>query len=238
MEKVWSPMPLLQSTSALRFAAALLLAALASCDPAAPAPKTWPAGTVFALDGVAIGAAEIDAGADVFAQLEPDLAMPHLRRLAFTNIVLPLVAGRNLAGPERDRALVRASDLKGVLDAGGTPGGPLAGATVATREGTAGEIGFEAWSYAATAEVGRWSEPLESVGSFELVQLEERSAAGAARAVRYKVRVWTVPYVDAANPRGAIEGQFDRSKLEIVDPAWDEIVPEYWKHRLRGGNRP
>ncbi len=221
-----------------RLAAVGVLFGVLACDPPAPAPRVWPAGTVLALDGEPILESEIDAAADVFAQLEPDLAPPQLSRLGLTNVVLPRIAGIHLAGPAREEAHQRALDLARLLAAGGTLGGPLLDATLVDREGRARDVGFEAWTWASTAELGQWSGPIETVGAYELVRLDGRTPASSARDVGYKLKVCVVPYVDANDPRGAIERQLDRSKLEIVDPKWDDIVPEYWKHRLRGGSRP
>ena len=222
----------------LRLAAVVPLLGILGCDPPAPAARVWPAGTVLALDDVPILESEVDVAADVFARLEPDLAPPQLSRLGLTNLVLPQLAGRRLAGSAREEAHRKALELAQVLAEGGTLGGPLADAILADREGRAGDVGLEAWMWASTAEVGRWSAPIETVGAYEIVRLVERTPASAAREVRYKLKVCVIPYVDASDPRGAIEGQLSRSKLEIVDPKWEEIVPEYWKHRLRGGNRP
>lgn len=212
----------------------VVMCALSACDPA-PAQKSWPAGTVFALDELPISADEIDAAADVIAQLEPDSVTAQARRIALTNIVLPRAAGILVAGAKREEARRNAAKLENALAAGANPDDPLEGALMQRREGIANDIGFEAWTYASAAEIGRWSEPLETIGAFEVVRLDERSNAPSARQVRYKLRVCVVPYVDDTNLKGVIDGQLDRSKLTIVNPEWAEIVPEMWKHRLRAG---
>lgn len=227
-------------SSVLSIQRALGLAVLAlvlGCDEPPAPPRSWPPGTVFALDDRPITAAEIDGSADVLAQLEPDLVPTMLRRLALTNVVLPRVAGILSAGPKREAARAEAEEIQRLLAGGAALGGPLMNALATTRTGGPSDVGFEAWAWAAAAEIGRWSAPIETVGAYEVVRVDERTSAGSARMVRFKLSVYVIPYVDPIDPHAAIERALDRSKLEIVDPAWEEIVPETWKHRLRGGNR-
>jgi hypothetical protein len=207
---------------------------LAACEKA-PAPKAWPSGTALALDDHAISANEIDASADIIAQLEPDSAPAQARRIALTNVVLPRAAGILAGGTKRAEARRQAEEARSVLASPATPAGPPPFGTMQTREGPANDIGFEAWSYASTAELGQWSEPLETIGAFEIVRVDDRSHAATPRSMKYKLSVCVVPYVDDPNLKGAIDAQLDRSRLTFVDPSWAEYVPESWKHRLHAG---
>lgn len=208
----------------------------AGCAREAESPRTWPPGTVFALGAVPITAEEIDRAGDIVARIEPDSVPARIRRIALTNVVLPRAAGIGLSGPKREEARARALECKQMLDAGLALWGPLTDILVQTREGGAVAIGFDAFGYASDAEIGRWSAPIETVGCFEIVRVDERSQAPSPRDQKFKVQVYIIPYVDGNDPRGAIETCLDRSKLEFVDPSWSDIVPEYWKHRLRGGS--
>jgi len=67
------------------------------------------------------------------------------------------------------------------------------------------------------------------------VRVDERSNANSARQVRYKVRVYFVPYLEPTSMRASIEERLDRATLLFVDPTWAEIVPEALKHRLHAG---
>jgi hypothetical protein len=223
-----------RSVSLLHVLASLGCCSLAACEPP-PAPPAWPQGTVYALDDHPIGAEEVDASADIIAQLEPESVPAQARRIALTNVVLPRAAGILVAGAKREEARERALEFKRALEGGATLDGPMLGGTMQTREGVAIDIGFEAWGYATTAETGRWSEPLETIGAFEIVRVDERTDASVPRQVRYKLRVCVVPYVDDTNLKAVIDAQLDRSRLVFVDPSWAEFIPEYWKHRLRAG---
>jgi hypothetical protein len=208
-----------------------------SCARATPPPaRTWPAGTVLALNDVPITVDDVDAVGSIIARTEPQDALPQLRRIALTNVLFPRMAAAQLAGPKREEARALAKACKREADTGSSLEGPRVGILRQEREGYFKAIGLEAWNYAVDAEIGRWSEPLETVGAFELVRVNERTRAGAPRDVFLKVTVVVVAYVDAADPRTGVEALLDRSKLEYVDDAWRDVVPEYWKHRLRGGS--
>ncbi len=225
--------PSMPPSFSLRVALIAFLCALTACE--RPAAQTWPTGTAFALDGMPITAEEIDVSADIIAQLEPDSVTTQARRIAFTNIVLPRAAGILAAGAERETARKKAFELKRELDGSATQPEPPSGVLLQDRVGVATDIGLEAWSHASTAPFGTWSDPIETVGAFEVVRVDERSNANSARQVRYKVRVYFVPYLEPTSMRASIEERLDRATLLFVDPTWAEIVPEALKHRLHAG---
>lgn len=213
-----------------------VLALGVGCAPEAKAPRTWAPGTVLALGDVPITGAEIDAVGDIVARLEPESVPARVRRIALTNVVLPRAAGIHLAGPKREEARALAVESKRLLDSGVALGGPLAAMELQQREGNFGALGFDAFGYAVDAEIGRWSDPIETVGCFEIVRVDERSKATTPHDLSFKLSVYVIPYVDRNDPHGAIEAELDRSQLVFVDPSWSDVVPEYWKHRLRGGS--
>jgi hypothetical protein len=220
--------------------ATLLLAPCIACDrpPPEPAPvaRTFPAGTVLVLNDTPITVDEVDAVGSIIARAEPNGALIYLRRVALTNVLFQRIAGIQTAGAARTEALALAQACKKELDTGSDLGGPRVGVIRQEREGYFKAIGLEAWNWAMDAEIGTWSEPIETVGAFELVRVDSRSKAGAPRAVVIKATVIVVPYVDGSDPRTGIEAHLDRSKLEFVDETWRDVVPEYWKQRLRGGS--
>jgi hypothetical protein len=44
------------------------------------------------------------------------------------------------------------------------------------------------------------------------------------------------PYLPTSELHLEIEAALDRSVLTVVDPAWREVVPQSWKHRMSGGS--
>ena len=67
------------------------------------------------------------------------------------------------------------------------------------------------------------------------MRVESRTSAPVARNVKVKLSAWYVPYVPTGQATNPIDTKLDRSKLEIVDESWRDVVPEFWKRRLRGG---
>jgi hypothetical protein len=50
--------------------------------------------------------------------------------------------------------------------------------------------------------------------------------------VRFTVNLVEFPWLDPQAPRIEVETVLDASRLTIVDPAWNQIVPGFWRHRL------
>lgn len=218
-----------------------LVCALSACDPAseaaplgAHAPAAWPKGTVLALDDTPITADEVDEVAARIAVIEPSYQLTHLRRLALTNVVLPRVAARQVAGERLERARHRAEECRALLATGANTPAPFDGFRLEVRDGGYDDVGMECFDYALLAPVGVWSPVTETVAAFETYKVEERSSASAPRKTRVRVTACYVPYVDDPDWHDAIEKKLDRSRLVFVDESWRDVVPELWKHRLRG----
>ena len=214
---------------------ALLACATAACsDATVPTARAWPAGTVLALNDDAILESEVDAIGSLVARVEPQDALPQLRRVALTNVILARCAARHVAGEERAQAWTLAHEFKAALDAGTQPPAALAGPAIETLQGGFGAMGLEVWSWALDAEPGRWSDPIEVVGGWRLARVDQRSAGAIPTDVRLAVSSYFFAYVRGGDPRQQIEAELDRSKLVFVDPRWRDVVPTLWQHRLHG----
>jgi hypothetical protein len=75
---------------------------------------------------------------------------------------------------------------------------------------------------------------LETAGAFHLVRPVKHGAGDTPALIELTVEVYDFPYLDPEHVRTQIREQLDRSRLESVDPAWWELVPTAWRHRLRG----
>ena len=228
-------------TAEMRRAAILVLASfVAACDHGAsqsqqkPAqPRTWPAGTVLAVDDTLITSEEIDAVSVYTERIEPQSSAPQLRRLALTNIVLPRVLSRLMAPQEREKALEEAqSTLTSIKN--GTLVLPLKPDGAYGEMLTVGwpQLGILPWGIAMDLDDGAWSEVIEDVGRFVLLKRVKRIDAPLPMATQVQVDVLAFPWLPVATMRVDVEQEHDKHKLTIVDPAWNEIVPELIKYRM------
>jgi len=239
------------SFRALSCGAWALALAFGACAPAAPTPTdpasttaasparssaaALPAGTVLTLNATPILVDEVDAIGSIVARVEVHHTLPSLRRIALTNVILPLVAARQVAGAEQHAAaLARAHDWRGALARGETPVGPLTPPREDVLRGGVIELGLPIWAWALEAPLATWSEPIETVGAWRLVRVLERSAGYRPADVVLDVEVRTFVWDPAESFPQDLEDHLDRSKLEFVDESWRDVVPTLWQRRLRG----
>jgi len=222
-------------------AAALALSLLAAgCDvqqaPAPSVPKVYPAGTVVAVDGVAVAASEVDRWAAVTALLEPDKVHAHWRRLALSNIVLPLRASEALDPEGRRAAFADAGRLRGLaveLDRI-----PDDAAVRDVAEGTWNQVGLIDWDVARGLAVGEWSEVYETPGGWAFLRLLERpevapgEALGPHAALRFeRVHVF---YLAPEGLRTLVDDALRQLPVEVVEPDWEPLVPPlFLQHAVR-----
>jgi hypothetical protein len=205
--------------------------ALLGCAPESPAPAAPTAAprnaagaapeVALTVDGLELRASELEPLCDDILVLYPEYSRLHARRLALTNEFLPRLAIR-ARDPERwaeARQAATAADLQ---------------AAPARVEGTFHGLGLGLWSAVRHQAPGAWSEPLELVGRFVRARLDETRAAVDPREEVLVVSVLDFPFVPPADARAAIDGAIDGARLTILDPNFDEAVPEAWKHRMRG----
>jgi len=216
-------------SSPARLAGAALLAGLATAGcgdrEAAPTPFAWPAGTVLVLDGAPITAPEVDAYVEGLRAIMPAYTLTHRRRQALINLVLPLVWGRVHHPEEREEASARAEAWRAAYLAGELVEGPGE-----ERAGNWDILGVDVWSALRELEPNEWSEVVELPGRFVVVQLLERTGDPRGGRETFRGHVVEFPYVK--HP-GNLTHDCLEGRLEIVDPAWREIVPGLWKYSMK-----
>ncbi len=217
--------------SLLRLVFAAALFASPACtdppdeDPLPPA-RSFPAGTAVAVNGDPVLAEEIQRVAASIQALYPGYTDAHHRRLALTAVVLPRAAIRSLhreaharARAEAARALERGPDFLADLSK--------------EQRGNFKSLDLDLWCLARELPLGEWRGPLELVGRFALVRLDARHGANAEEEV-LELRCVEFAFVPLDDLKSLVEAALDRSRLEIVDPEWEETVPEAWKRRMNG----
>ncbi len=219
---------------------ALMLMLLPSCaeQSGTPTPAARPEpDAVLALDGVPIRAEEVDQVASWFAQLEPRNSLSQLRRLALTNVIFPRIAAMQADPVRREEARRLALTYHAALVQGSGLDGPLAGPLLETRTGRMLDLGMEIWNAGLEQRQGQWTGVLETAGAFHIVRPVKLGEGDIPALIEVTVEVYDFPYLDPEQARNQIATQLDRSKLESFDPAWLELVPTAWRHRLRGTER-
>jgi len=198
-----------------------------------PAPRAWPAGVVLAVDDHPIHVDEIDVATAYVERIEPAASSAQLRRLALTNVVLPRTVAMLMAPQAREEALKAAQEKLAQIRAGALTG-PTSpeGAYGEYVEGTWGNLGLLGWGVAMDLADGEWSDVVEEVGHFLLVRRLWLRDGPVPMATVVGVDVLRFAWLPPETLRSDVDAALDQHRLEIVDPAWREIVPELIQHRM------
>jgi len=203
---------------------------LGACRPApAPAPAaavadgaTVAQGAALLVDDVPLRAEDMQTIVDDIRRLYPEYSLVHARRLALTNEFLPRAALRSSRGDawnEARRACTEAADLDREIAWSG--------------EGTWKDLGLGLWSAARGLPPGTWSGPIELVGRWVRLRLDELRPASDAADETLRVSLLEFAYMSPAALSNDVNQAVDGAHLTVLDPAWGEAVPESWKHRMR-----
>ncbi len=216
------------SSSFCRRALLALVLASAACAGDAERAARFPPGTALAVEGLPIARAEVEAVAARLRLLYPERAESFLLTGALGSFVLPRAAVRAAYAEERERALAACAEVQGAIAAGSAPELP-------EHRGAWDRLSLEYWDAARALEPGAWSAPVERIGSFGLVQLVERGAATELAAEQELViRVQEFPYIPADFDPAALDAALAAARLEVVDPAFDALLPEDLRYKMRG----
>ncbi len=236
------PAPVLVAASHLeyrRVLASLLLAALHSvfggCAPKVETDSAPPAppGTVLMLDDEYLDAATIDAAAGAWARLDPVASLPHLRQLALTNALFPLLGARLVDRAGRAQALAATERARAAV-LSGAQSGELEGLLIEERELAGGwqVLTPVLWNWALDAQVGDLSPVLEQPGVWCFARLVSRGDATNPRDFVCALRVYHRGWLPPDSAQRGIEERFARSTLRFIDPSWRDVVPLHWQKKL------
>lgn len=211
---------------------------LVAC-PESTQARSWPAGTLLAVDEIPITAEELAHDVATVLLIEPQWSDTQLRRLAFNSIALPRALSRARVSAEvRDKARAELDALHARMLQGRQFGPPTsAGVLGQERAGSWIRVGLVAWGAAFQLQPGEWSEVLEEPGAFLRVRLLERQDAPVPEEVSLRLDVLAVPFGDALSSKPPDDEELGKHRLTIVDPAWEAIVPERTKYLMKAGDR-
>lgn len=204
------------------------LVAFTGCSgalPEEPAPRSYPEGTVLVVDEQPILAADVDRFVDAVALIEPEFVLRDHRRKVLSNISIPLAAGAALDPASRDQAFTRAQALLSAFrETGELPEGAPQPRVLS---GTFKEIGLIPWAFAIEMEPLTISELHETPGAWSFFRLTASTEAPGESGGRSQVTIlrYDVPYLPEDALRGLIQTAMQGIEIEIVDPAWEPMVP-------------
>lgn len=211
---------------------------LAACDPA-PAARSWPAGTLLAIDEVPVSADEIAQDVVAVMLVEPQWGEAQLKRLAFNEIALPRALVRAQASEAARADARRSLDEQFSRIQSGTRFGPPSpsGAIGHEVSGQWKQIGLLAWGTAMALEPGNWSDAIEVPGAFVRVRLLSRQDGVVPAATSLVLDTIEARYAVAPAKTFDLDNAMKQHRLTIIDPAWAAIVPERTKY-LMGVHQP
>lgn len=227
---------------------ALATAALA-CGKSEAVARTWPAGTVLAMNGVPILLDDVDEVASSVAMVDPSVTLPQLRRIALTNVIFPKIAAQGIDPAKRVEMQARAEEWRVTLAAADTSGARAKSVEAAEQDppdaassgaaapvereakGNYRMLGVEVWRAAFDLEPGQWSPVIETAGAFHILSVVERGDASRPASLGFTLRMFDFPYLEP--PATELVNQaIDRSKLVFVDESWRDFVPTLWQYRM------
>jgi hypothetical protein len=204
------------------------LAALAGCsqpEPDEPEQRAHPEGTILVVDDQPILAADVDRFVDAVALIEPEFVLRDHRRKVISNISIPLAAGAALDPAGRDEAFSRAQALLSAFRETGEV--PADAPKPQVLSGTFKEVGLISWALATEMEPLTISELHETPGAWSFFKLTASTEAPGEFEGRSQVTIlrYDVPYLPPDAVRGLVQTAMQGFEIEIVDPAWEPMVP-------------
>jgi len=189
--------------------------------------RSWPAGTVVAVEDEPITADDVDRDSALIYHLALESTERDLRRKALANLTLPRAIGRVLGRAERADVERVARAERAELAAGSRP----LPADARRLSGGYGDVGLAIWGTAIDTPPGTWTPLIEFGGTFAAALVHDVDPYEIPAGTEVDVEIVAWPYVDGDRDE-RIESAKDELKLTIVDPEWRRIVPERTQYRM------
>jgi hypothetical protein len=211
---------------------ALGISMLVSCDPGVESIASWPQGTVLAVDGEPLFASEIDEHIDALLAINSAFAKTERRRQILIHIGFPLAYARK-HNAER-RAAARAEANAWYAGFPGIESSASDQSQIAFNEPEIGNwdmLGMDVWLVARSLEPGQTSKVVELPGRFAVIRMLERDNNLRGGEELMKICLEEFVFVDALDQIS--DDLYLQGTLEIIDPAWNEVVPGAYKYKMR-----
>ena len=203
----------------------LALACGSACDDEAPLAVAWPAGTIVAVDGEPILGHEVDDHIEAMLDIQPAFGETQRRRMVLLHVTLPRAYARVHGGAPREAARAEAEGWLASLDAGHDVESQWQ-----RLVGNWDEIGLPLWLAVRELEPGERIGVIELPGRFVVARLEGRDRNANPAHERLQVLLESFFYVE--RPETLVQDYLNGT-LEIVDPAWSEVVPDFVEYEMK-----
>ncbi len=180
----------------------------------------------MALNGQAISADEVDRFHDALGAIDAAYSLTHRRRIALIKVCFPRTYGRIEGSGARAESREACVEWDRRRRAGNLMGPPEP-----TVMGNWESLSLEVFAVARELEIGAWSAIVELSGRYALIQLVGRDHNPRGGLEQFEVRIESFPYVPHAEN---LAERCLEAHLVIIDPAWDQVVPGYWRYTMRG----
>jgi len=200
---------------------------LSACVP--ESTPEWPQDAVFVMDGQPLTMGEIDAYAAPLEEIGPSFTLPHRRRVALTEVLIPRARARALYPAEREEALERLEARRQALPSGGEDSPEFVVGTWST-------IGTPTWLALRNCAVGEWSDVFEAAGTVARAKLLSRDESEVATLEVFECLLIWEHYAEDFSLDPAVFG----GELQVVaDDAetWRTVLPTRWLYELERTNR-
>lgn len=202
--------------------------------PVVPEARTFPEGTVLAVDDQPILAADVDRFVGAIELIEPQFVLRDHRRKVLSNISIPLAAGAALEPEARQVAFSRAQGLISTLRETGElpPDAP----EPRVMTGTFKEVGLIPWAIATEMEPLTFSELHETPGAWTFFKLTATSEPPGAFVGGSQVTIvrYDVPYLPQDAVRGLLQTAMEGLQVEVIDPEWEPVIPPLYLYPSAG----
>lgn len=193
----------------------------------------YPEGTVLAANGQGVTAEEVDRFIELMSMVEPANVKADNRRKSLANIWIPVLAARAVFPEERLETFQIAQEL---LSTARETGDLPPGVEARYMTGTWADVGMVEWLAARATAPGGFSELVENPGSWTFMKVLAHGVPEGQPfepTTQVTVQIVDVPFFETENMRDLLLSAIDQTEFEVIDPAWETLVPPYYLYKKK-----